>query len=221
MGFFGNLFKTDENKKLKTYEKYGDVLKKTMTTKDQRLEAIQALENLPAQYAIPQLLKRFDLVVESGLLDTREKEMCMKIILTHGENAKDFVKDALMFKTRLAWPIRMAEKLFSQDEYMTLLLNNLNSNMEVFDEDTLERNAEILLALREIPDLKIVLKAEEFLSCRDENVRMAALECIENQASVIGKAKEIILNLVNTPLTDDNSRFLGVVQEISRRHHWI
>ena len=92
--------------------------------------------------------------------------------------------------------------------------------MEVFDEDALARNEEILLALREIHDERIVKKANEFLSCRDENVRMAALECLENQASKITQAKEIILNLVNTPITDDNSRFIGVVHEITKKHNW-
>jgi hypothetical protein len=219
MGFLSELFKPSQ--KPKSYDKYGDVLKKIMTTKDQRLEAIQALEHLAPEHSIPQLLKRFEIVVDSGLIDNREKEMCMKIIVSHAEKAHEYIKQAIIIQKRLAWPIRIAEKIFSQEEYINLLLENLNSDMEVFDEDSLERNAEILLALREIHDEKIVNKAQEFLSCRDETVRMAALECIENQVHFISRAKEIILNLMKTPVTDDNSRFIGVVNEITKKHNWI
>ncbi len=219
MGFFDKFFSVDS--KSKSYDKYGDILKKTLTTKDQRLEAIDALEKLPAEKSIPQLLKRFELVVDSGLLDNREKEMCMKIIISHANKAQDFIREAILSKRRLAWPIKIAEKIFPQEQYILLLLDNLNSSMEVFDEDALERNSEILLALREIHDERIVQKANEFLSCRDDSVRMAALECLEEQASAISRAKEIILSLVNTTLNDDNSRFIGVVNEIAKKHNWV
>lgn len=218
MGLLSNIFSSSS--KPKSYDKYGDVLKKIMTTKDQRLEAIGALEKLPPEQSIPQLLKRFEIVIDSGLLDTREKEMCMKIIVSHGDKAQGFIREVLATKKRLAWPIKIAEKIFSQEEYILLLLGHLNSNMAVFDEDVLERNEEILLALRELHDERIVQRAKEFLSCGYENVRMAALECLENQASVFATAKEIILNLSQTPMTDDNSRFIGVVNEISKKHGW-
>lgn len=218
MGFFDKFFSSQS--KPKSYDKYGDVLKKIMTTKDQRLEAIEALEKLPPEHSIPQLLKRFEIVIDSGLLDNREKEMCMKIIVSHGEKAQDFIREAIINQKRLAWPIKIAEKIFSQESYITLLLDNLNTNMEVFDEDVLARNEEILLAVREIHDERVVQKAQVFLSSRDENVRMAALECLENQASQIPQAKEIILNLIQTPVNDDNSRFIGVVNEIANKHGW-
>ncbi|MES2615616.1 MAG: hypothetical protein V4591_09395 [Bdellovibrionota bacterium] len=219
MGFFDKFFSSRTEPK--SYDKHGDVLKKVMTTKDQRSEAIEALAKLAPELSIPQLLKRFEMVLESGLIDTREKEQCMKIIVTHGEKAQEYIREAIKTKKRLAWPIKIAEKIFSQEAYVALLLENLNLNMEVFDEDILERNSEILLALREIHDERIVQVAQEFLSCRDENVRMAALECLENQASAIEKAKEIILNLIKMPVTDDNSRFIGVVNEITKKHNWI
>jgi hypothetical protein len=218
MSLFEKLFKS--NTKPKNYDKYGDVLKKQMTTKDQRLEAIEALETLPPESSVPQLVKRFEMVVDSGLIDTREKEMCMNIIVTHGENSKPFIYEALKIQKRIAWLIKIAEKIFTREEYVNLLLENLSQDMEFFDEDVLARNEEILLALREIHDVRIVQRAKEFLSCRDETVRMAALECLENQASQIQQAKEIIMGLVDIPLTDDNSRFIGVVNEITRKHNW-
>lgn len=219
MDFFNRLFKS--NSKPKSYDKYGDVLKKVMTTKDQRAEAIEILERLPAEDAIPQLLKRFEMVVDSGLLDNREKENCMKIIVSHGEKAKSFIEQALSSQKRLAWPIKIAEKIFEKEYYRDLLLKNLNTDMEIFDEDALARNEEILLALRELQDEKIVVLVKPFLLSRDENVRMAALECMETQAQQIPQAKDTILELSKVPLTDDNSRFLGVVHDIISKHHWL
>ncbi len=217
MGIFNKIFSSEP----KSYDKQGDMLKKIMTTKEQRLEAIDSLEKLPPEKSIPQLLKRFEIVIDSGLLDNREKEMCLKIIVSHGEKAKDHIIKSLASQKRIAWHIKMAEKIFSKSEYVSLLLQNLNGDMEVFDEDALDRNAEILLALREIPDTQIVQAAQKFLSCRDEQVRMAAVECLEEQAHDSLEAKQAIINLVKIPLTDDNSRFIGVANEIAKKHNWL
>lgn len=54
MGIFDKFFSSNP----KSYDKYGDVLKKIMTTKEQRLEAIEALEGISPEYAVPQLLKK-------------------------------------------------------------------------------------------------------------------------------------------------------------------
>lgn len=207
--------------KKKSYDKYGDVLKKKMTTKEQRLEAMEALEKLPPEHSVPQLLKRFEMGVDSGLQDTREKERCLESIAKHKEKAQGFVKEFIQTQHRISWPIKIAEKIFSKEEYLGLLLESLNSDTAIFDEDSLERNVEILLALKDIKDERIVDKAVEFLSSRDENVRMSALECLEEQATEFTRAKSIILDLMKTPPTDDNSRFLGVVQSIVKKHNWV
>ena len=87
----------------------------------------------------------------------------------------------------------------------------------------MERNEEILLALKDVKEANdaIVDKVTEFLSSRDDNVRMAALECLEEQAINSTKAKMIILDLSKAPITDENSRFLGVVNSIIQNHKWI
>lgn len=216
-----SLFKLFSSDKKKSYDRYGDVLKKKMTTKEQRLEAIEALEKISPVEAIPQFLKRFEMVTDSGLQDTKEKERCMDFIVKNKIHASDFVKQAVLNQKRVSWPVKIAEKIFSKEDYIDLLLLSLNSDSAIFDEDTLERNSEILLALKEVKDLKIVNKAVEFLSSRDENVRMSALECLEEQATEFEDAKKIILDLLHMPMTDNNSRFLGVVQTIVKKHKWV
>lgn len=218
MGLFSRIFASGN----KSYDKYGDVLKKIVTTKEQRLEAIEALEDLAAEHAVPQLLKRFEISVDSGLQDTKEKEQCMKLIVAHGDKAKSYIEAVLVKERKISWPIKIAEKIYSESEYINLLLDNLSPNIAEFDEATIERNEEILLALKDIKLFsdQIVLKVMEFLSSRDDNLRMAALECLEEQAGGNEKAKEIILNLAKNPMNDDNSRFLGVVHSIIQNHRW-
>ncbi|WP_186647014.1 hypothetical protein [Fluviispira vulneris] len=218
MGIFDKFFSSQP----KSYDKYGDVLKKAMTTKEQRLEAIEALENIAPEQSVPQLLKRFELSVDSGIIDNREKEKCLNIIVSHGEKAKEFVKKTIETQRRISWPIKIAEKIFSHDEYVDLLIKNLATDIAVFDESVLERNEEIMLALKEVKGKEelIVNKVTEFLNSRDENLKMAALECLEEQAKQNEKAKEIILNLSHQAITDENSRFIGVVNSIIQTHKW-
>lgn len=119
--------------------------------------------------------------------------------------------------------LKSPKKFFPHEEYVNLLLNNLTTDMAVFDEASLERNEEILLALKEVKGNEdiIIEKITGFLSSRDDNVRMAALECLEEHAASSPKAKEIILKLAQENLTDENSRFLGVVNSIIQNHKWM
>lgn len=215
MAFFKNFF----NKK-KSYTKYGDTLKRVLSTKDQRMEAIEVLERQPPEIAIPELLKRFELVVESGLQDTKEKELCLEAILKHPDDAKPFVIHYAQSKRRLAWVLRIAEKILPKEEYLNLLLNNLNSDVLEFDDDTRERNLDILLALKETQSPRITEKVSEFIQSGDDDTQMSALECLEAQAKHDLNAKNIILNLAQNKSYDTNARFMGAVSHIIEKHHW-
>jgi hypothetical protein len=217
-----NLWKSlfSREKKKKSFDKYGDVLKNKITTKESRLEAIEALESAKDPQVVPALLMRFEMVLESGLQDAREKEKCMNIIVSHGDAAKADVFEYIEKKHRIAWPLKVAEKICSHDEYIDLLLNSLKPDMVVFDNETLEKNEEILLALKEKRDGRICSKVLPFLSLRDEGLRMAAVECLEEQAQQDLQARDIFLELSQTAPTDDNSRFIGVIQSIVKKHNW-
>jgi hypothetical protein len=206
--------------KQKSYTKYGDILKKTATTKEQRLEAIDVLENLSADLAVPELLKRFELVVESGLQDTKEKEYCLNAIIKHSVKAQPYVTQYIQTKKRLAWVIRISEKIFSKDEHINLLLNSLAFDFVEFDDDAMERNLDILHALKEFQDPTIASKISKFLNSRDDDTRLAALECLESQAETDTQARAIILNLAQNHANDINSRFMGAVTHIIEKHHW-
>jgi hypothetical protein len=209
------------NQKSKSFEKMGDVLKNLVTTKEQRWEAIEALAG-GGDFALaaPQLMKRFELVVEHGIIDKREKDRVMEILLENKEISMPLVCDAVRTQKRIAWPIKLAEKMLGADEYLNLMLESLNSENVLFDETLHERNIEILLALKELSDARIAERTQVFVRSRDEQVRIAALECLEAQAVSHKEARNYLLSLLAEPLTDDNSRFIGLVKTIVTRHNW-
>ena len=209
------------NQKTKSLEKLGDTLKNQVTTKEQRWEAIEALADAgDFALAAPQLMKRFELVVDHGIVDKREKDRVTEILLENKVIACPLVCEAVRTQKRISWPVKLAEKMLSPEEYLQLLIESLNTEHVLFDEVVHERNIEILLALKEISDARIVAKTNQLVRSRDEQVRMAALECLESQARDHGEARDCLLSLLAEPLTDDNSRFIGLVKAIVARNKW-
>ncbi len=209
------------NQRGRSFEKMGDLLKNQITTKEQRWEAIEGLAS-GGDFALaaPQLMKRFELVVDHGIVDKREKDRVVEILIENSEVARPLVCEAVRKQKRISWPIKLAEKLLAQEQYLDLLLESLNTENVLFDEALHERNIELLLALKEISSPKIVDKARVLVRSRDEQVRMAALECLEAQAREHEQARQCFIELLAEPLTDDNSRFIGLVKAIVARHNW-
>lgn len=199
----------------------GDLLKNQVTTKEQRWEAIEGLASGgDFSLAAPQLMKRFELVVDHGIVDKREKDRVMEILIEQAEISRPLVCDAVRKQKRISWPVKLAEKMLSTEDYLKLLLESLNTENVLFDETLHERNIEILLALKELSDVRIVERTRLLVKSRDEQVRMAALECLEAQAREHKEARDCLLALLAEPLTDDNSRFVGLVKTIVARNKW-
>ncbi len=220
MGIFAKFKTFKENKSKQQAEKYGETLKTMMTTKENRLEAIDALSALPPAISVPQLIKRFDMVVDHAIQDAREKEMVSEILLKNTDIAKPFVQEQLAKARHIGWPIKLTERMFSKDEFTNLLLKNVSTDLAHFDEIQMDRNIEILLALKEINDPRIVEKTLPFVTSRHDNLKLAAIDCLEAQAETSEEAKNAILSLSKKTPTDDNSRLLGLVNSIIQRHNW-
>jgi hypothetical protein len=218
---FDFLFGNKSERVAKSAEKFGNVLKNKVTTKEQRLEAIDVLMGIedPA-VSIPQLMKRFQIVIESGIQDKREKEICVDHIAKFGAAAQGLVEESLKTAERVAWPIKLAERLFERQQFVQLLIGALGDAFTAFDDQANNRNIEIILALKEQSDERIVEAVAGFLRSRDESVRMAALECLESQAGTSQRARELIKDLLNQEAHDDNSRYLGVVRTIVEKNAW-
>lgn len=220
MGLFDKWKNMQRSRTLKAAEKHGSTLKKMMTNKDQREEAIDALAHMDADIAIPQLMKRFEMVFDHGIQDTREKEKIVEYLMEHLDIAKPLVVDALKNQKRISWPIKLAEKMFDKEEYLNLLTDNLGTEFVSFDESVQERNIELMLALKDFSDNRIVEKVIQLLAVRDENVKIAAIECLEAQAKEVVSARDHFKELMNQEPDDSNSRIVGLAKSIVEKHGW-
>jgi hypothetical protein len=217
--FFKNFFR---NRKIKGFKKSGDVLKKAYTTKEQRLEAIEHLKNSEAELSVPQLLKRFELVIDHGLQDTKEKDMCMQEILSHKEKSIPFVKECIKIQKRISWPLRISEKLLKKNEYLELLLSNLEPDLIAFDDAHIERNIAILNALKDVYDKNVTEKVLPFLKHRNDDIKIAAVEVLLSQATKNKDelAKKTLTLISKEELNDENSRFLGHTKNLVSQNKW-
>lgn len=221
MGLLDSWKSFRSDRQSKSLQKCGDVLKKVVTTKEQRIEAIEALMDAAPELAIPQLLKRFEMVIDHGLQDTKEKEMITSYIVEHKDVAAPFIREELAKAKRISWLIKIAEKIFPKEESLQLLLSNLKDEFVGFDEAVQDRNIEILLALKDFPDARIAERVKSHLSSRDEQVRIAALECLETQGQHDESARKLLLDLLATPPSDDNSRLQSLIRTTAQKHGWI
>jgi hypothetical protein len=215
MGLFDKFKSMKENNQKKSAEKSGDVLKNKVTTKDQRMEAISHLLSLPAQIAAPQLLKRFEMTVDHGIQDNREKEACLEFLVENPDHSKELIVTALKNRKKVAWPLKVAEKLFSTEEFTALVRESLSMETALFDDDEIEKNIDLLLALKEYPTEAAILQIEKFLTARDEPLKIATIECLEAHAHKFPAAKALLeeysTKLQSTAALDGNSRLAGLV----------
>lgn len=219
MFFFKNYFR---KRKIKKFKKYGDVLKKAFTTKEQRLEAIESLKNGEAELSVPQLLKRFELVIDHGIQDTKEKEMCMQEILSHKEKSITYVTEFIKNQKRISWPLRISEKLLDNDKYLELLLSILEPDLIAFDDAHIERNIAVLNALKDVYNKSVTEKLLPFLKHRNDDIKIAAVEALLSQVlnNKDDYAKKTLTEISKEELNDENSRFLGHVKNLVSQNKW-
>lgn len=207
-------------RKQKDYTDVGNVLKNKITTKDQREEAFSQLENLDPHVAIPQLLKRFTMVLESGLQDTQEKDRCVNYIVKYPDAARPLIVDFIKTYHQISWACRVAEKILEEDEYLDLLLSCLDADSLLFDDDALDKNRELLIVLKDSKSEKISNAVSPFLNHRDETLVIAALECLEEQGKSDENARKLIIDTAQKEMSDDNSRVVGLSKYISEKNGW-
>ena len=218
MALFHWLSHLRQNRRFKSYEKMGRVLMNAHTTKDQRTEAIDALAKGKGEEVIPQLMKRFELVIDHGLQDQKEKEKVLEIIKGFEGSGKQFAVESLKRARRITWFMKWCRHTMDEAEYTELLVSLLDGDASSFDDMALEKNREILLNLKEFPNPALLPVIEPFIAHRDNDIQMAALECLEGLATHLPEARQRLKQLAAVEMNDDNSRFLGQVQAILKQH---
>ncbi|MBI2602120.1 MAG: hypothetical protein HYW48_03610 [Deltaproteobacteria bacterium] len=187
--------------------------------REERASAIEFFKNLDdPQLAVPALLKRFDFSLDHGINDTREKESAMEGILRFKDAALPFVREHLAKSNRIAWPIKILQRLAEEAQTIEALEASLDFGEVDFDRDKVDKNYDVLCYLRDfqLPDQG--KKLLRFLSAHDERVRFAVTEVILAQ-----NAQEVAKHLEPFLLDEsaENTRVRQTVIDAYLEKGWI
>ncbi len=214
-GMFKDYF---AKRKVRQVESAGALIRRKIAIKEERMGAIEAMAHLGnPEIAIPHLLARFDYSLEHGIQDEREKNRAMDGILGYGEGAVPIVRNHLVEKFRIAWPIKILSKLKDQNFIVAALKECLDFGDTSFNMNALEKNYDVLCYLRDYPLPGYKEKLGHFLKDPDERIRFAAVEALAEQSD------EGIDQLLEPFLSDessDNRRIREVVVNAFVGNSW-
>lgn len=182
MGLFQYFKNLKEKHKQRSIAKHSKTIKNPKAIKEERAGAIEFFKNLKdMNAAVPALLKRFDYSLDHGIYDTREKEAAMEGILVHGKEAIPLIRKHLSDSTRIAWPIKLIQKLGEESMVIEALESCLFLSDFEFDRDKIDKNYDVLCYLRDyqLPDQG--KKLVPLLDALDERIRFAVAEVLINQ----------------------------------------
>jgi hypothetical protein len=168
--------------------------------------------------AIPALLKRFEFSLDHGIYDAREKESAFGGILAFGASALPIVRDHVWTTSLIAWPLKIIEKLATEEEMVEILETCLDYTDVSLDADKTDKNYDILCHLREYPLQDPHKKMAPFLEAHDERIRYAAAEVLTHQpySSDITKLLERFL----VDHSAENTRLHQIVLDAYVEHKW-
>jgi len=206
--------------KAKAPERAGNAISQKVSNKDTRQEAFDYLYSLPPEKSIPQLIRRFDLNSDSNIQDNEEKTKVLLYLKEYSQIALPHIKFCIEKKPRVSWYFKAAQELMNQEDFLQTLLSVVNPEISLFNEFGMERNKEALLWLKDIPHPSIGEKIIPFFSIPDEEIRVAAFECLAAQAEKDTQARSLLKNLLKIPPSDDNNRLLGLVKSHVQKMNW-
>jgi hypothetical protein len=179
---FGKLREFKEKRSQKKIAKYAKLIKNGKAIKDERraaLEYMKALDDM--EVAVPSLLARYNYSLEHGINDTREKEVAMDGIVKYGEKAVPYLEEHLKNTTRIAWPIKILNKIAPEDLVVKTLREVLDPAANSFDQAAVDKNYDVLCYLRDYKLEGFLDTLKGFLANPDERVRFAAAEALIEQ----------------------------------------
>ena len=218
MGIFDKLREIKENRYKKRLEKCRRTVKNPKAVKDDRMAALSFLADLDDMEAsVPVLLLRFDYSLENGIIDTREKELAMEGVVRWEEKARALVTEHLKQTTRIAWPIKILNKIASPEDVAASLIEALNFDVASFDQAAIDKNYDILCYLRDFKIEEVCERLSVFLHDSDERVRFACAETLIEQGddSVSAKLEPFLVDE-----SSENRRIRKVVLDAFVRRGW-
>ncbi len=142
-----------------------------------RWDSIQQLGAMGTAEAVDALLDRFTFVVDPSITDQEEKDATFQAIVRAGDTAVAPTKDALQRTDSIAWPLKCLEQLLTDEEVTTELLEVLRGMDTEYERDP-QKKMQILSALEERRDGRIVEAVTRFLDDMNETARFHAVAVV-------------------------------------------
>jgi hypothetical protein len=216
LDFYRNWKKKRQDKAIASQAK---VALNPKTLHEERAAAIDYLAHVDdLQKAVPLLLKRFDFSLDHGINDSREKDAAMEGVIKYGRDALAIVRDHLQQTPRIAWPLKIIQKIGTDQDVVESLEACLQFGDIEFDRNLVDRNYDLLCYLRDYPLADKGLKLLPYLKMHDERLRFAAVEVLlaQGDLNLIGQNLEIFI----IDESAENTRLRQAVIENYLTHRW-
>ena len=218
MGIFTFFKQFRQRQKERTIAKNLKTIQNPKAIREERVAAIEYFKGLrDLSLAVPSLLKRFDYSLDHGIYDTREKESAMEGILGFGKDSVPYVIEHLRNSNRIAWPIKVLQKLADEPSVVNALEDCLHLTDFQFDRDKIDKNYDILCYLRDYPVPDKGEKLLGFLDALDERVRFATVEVLLAQ-NTDKHSKHLARFVLDT--TAENTRLHQIVVDAFLERGW-
>lgn len=166
-----------------TLQKHGARAADKRAQAPDRWESIQALGALKSPEAVKALLPRFKFYVDPSITDNDEKDEVFRLVCAVGAAAIPPTRDYARKAESLSWPLKILERLASEDEMVEILVGLLG-HMDVEYERDPQRKLQVLQALEERRDPRVGPAVERFLGDVNETARFHAVASMFHQADV-------------------------------------
>jgi HEAT repeat protein len=142
-----------------------------------RWDSIQALGAMGTEEAAEALLQRFTFRVDPSITDQEEKDAAFEGIVRAGSAAVPPVRRFLQRSDSIAWPLKCLERLLDEEEVTGELLAVLET-MDIEYERDPDKKIQILAALEERQDERVVPAVQRFLEDANETARFHAVQTL-------------------------------------------
>jgi len=210
-----DFFKRSQSPSTKQIEKLVKRLTEPQGEDSPRIEAAEKLGEWGTPDALYGLLKRFTISSKNLTQDIEEKRMVVRMLVAKGRDAVDPIVRFVSSHHQVEWPIQALSEILPREELTPKLVAALEKVAAASAFTPPEHKSDLIRAVRghATPEIAAVLK--QFLSDDDDDVRIAAIEAIEEVGE---EMRETLLEALIE--ADDRPRIRIKVAEVFADHDW-
>lgn len=181
-----------------------------------RWESIQALAKMGSAEAVEALLPRFTFYTDPSITDQEEKDAAFSGVIAAGDVGVPAVKKFLRSPVSLAWPLKMLDKLLSEDAVRAELLAMLAEMDTEYERDP-EKKLDILAALADRKGPEVAEAVQRFLKDVNETARFNSIAAMLAQDDEAGAVKQTLLEHLGS---EESMRVKVRVLEACKERGW-